>query len=102
VQDVVVRAATEEQCTVRLTHPLRHPGAHGFVVTGRRPSALREAMPGVLIRSTGTLHYAVQRDVVDDDDLHLVFLLIMRATSLTASWAMFMMATPAESRSNWR
>ena len=54
------------------TPPPRHPLAHGFrhdlVAVPHGPAAVGEAVPGVLVRSAGGLHDAVERQAADDHD----------------------------------
>src|SRR5690606_4719456 len=55
----LVRLTAEKKGT-RLLRPLGHDGAERFVEIGHQPAAVLKATVAVLVRSSGSLHDAVQ------------------------------------------
>src|SRR5690606_16173412 len=84
VGEALVRGAAGQQGP-GVTHPRAHGALHGRVLGPGRPSAVGEAVPGVLVGMPWRLHHPVHGQVLDDDDLsHGWSLLLWSLTSCTS------------------
>src|ERR687898_22240 len=72
--EILIGSSTEEQRPAP-GHPFSHHPRHDLVVAGYRPAAVLEAAPRVLVGTTGSLHHAIERQVLrDGNPSHLVLL----------------------------